>query len=348
MISKTMYIKDARGHLRQWHIEARDLTITITHGLVGGQQQVKEEMVTRGLGGRTLSEQVESRFRSRINEAYKKGYKDSMEEADRSQGTNAMNLVKPMLAQPYPRVRNINFRDAFTQYKYDGHRCLITKKDGKLKAYSRKGQPITSIDHILDNIQLQEGQTVDGELYCHGYKLQTISSWVRREQDASRNLSYHIYDIANRTPYSQRLLALQTLQLGEGVEIVPTARLGAADGLTRRFQDARQRGYEGLILRWGSAPYEAGKRSSSLVKLKETMDSYFPIIDVDVCRDGWGILVCSLPNEKVLRVSAPGTMEDRYHAAEHPEEFIGKQARVEYASLTKDGVPFHPVATLVN
>jgi len=151
----SLYQEDARGKMRIWSIHNQDNVIIIEHGELGGALQVKREPIRTGLATRTIEEQVRSRVRSRINKQYDRGYKDSVNEARANKGTNSLNLCKPMLAKPLKDVRNIDYYRAYTQYKYDGHRCLITKQNGQLMAYSRQGKVINSIDHILDGIDLQ-------------------------------------------------------------------------------------------------------------------------------------------------------------------------------------------------
>lgn len=345
MINETLYIKDNRGQMRLWNIEVVNNKLIITHGLVNGTLQVKEETVHRGLAGRTIEEQVKSRFRSRINEQYKKGYKNTLEEAKKSQGTNAMNLYKPMLAQPLKNVKIIDYSHAFTQFKYDGHRCLITKRNGETIAYSRKGQLIQSVEHILADIDIAEGQTLDGELYCHGESLQTIGSWVRRNQPRSAELQYHVYDIMEDYSYQDRIRLLKMIRFGETVKVAPTMVLSTPEDVSQRFLAAKKLGYEGLILRWGETSYEAGKRSHSLVKIKSVLDDNFMIVDIHLSTDGWGILECMLPSGDTFKVNPPGTMEARFDVSNNPSNYIGKMVRVEFANYTKDKIPFHPVAT---
>ena len=204
----TLYQVDNKDKLRVWHIDFDHNIITIKFGVKGGAIQTKQERVSGGLGGRTLREQVLSRVRSRINKQYDRGYKESPEEARAMKGTNAMGMFKPMLAQKFSDVKNIDFELAFMQNKFDGHRCLITNINGEKIAYSRQGKLITSVDHILKSVNVREGQTIDGELYCHGFSLQKIGSWIKREQEGTKNLNFHAYDMVSKKPFSERLLDL--------------------------------------------------------------------------------------------------------------------------------------------
>jgi ATP-dependent DNA ligase len=340
-----LYQVDNLGRLRSWSIYSDGNEIVITYGLLDGAQQVKKETVKMGLGGRTLAEQVRSRVRSRVNKQYDLGYKDSPEEARMFKGTNAMGMFKPMLAQPLNKVKNINYSNAYVQHKYDGHRCLITKMNGNIIAYSRQGKLIDSIDHILDTLDIMEGQTIDGELYCHGFSLQQIGSWIKREQPASLNLMFHAYDCIADLPFEHRMEKVkQAVEYCDSALFVPTKRITCFDEAVEHFQVSRELGYEGSIVRWGDLGYEIGKRSSTLVKLKEFHDAEFEVIDIEPSNDGWAILLCANPKGLDFKVAAPGSMDNKYAVWNNREKYIGKRVTVEYANLTADGVPFHPNA----
>ena len=342
----TLYKQDTRGSIRAWSVWAEGNVIYIEHGLLNGAQQLKTETVPRGLAGRTLEEQVRSRVRSRINKQLDQGYKLTLEEAKYKAGTNALGFVKPMLAKPYEKVRSIDLGEAYLQRKYDGHRCLITKQNSKIIAYSRQGKIIPSIDHIVETLDLEEGQTLDGELYCHGVPLQTIGSWIKREQEATKNLAYHVYDMVSDDKFQDRLYAAGVAtQFSTQANIVPTIRAHSEDHIHNHFRLSREKGYEGSILRWGDKGYQAGARSSHLVKIKATQDAEYKVVDVHPSKDGWAILECLLPSGDTFRVLAPGTQAQKMKVLENRLEFLGRYVTVEFANLTRDGIPFHPRAT---
>jgi len=341
----TLYKQDVTGKMRFWEIEENDNVLVMSYGEMGGAVQFKKEVIRTGLGGRTLSEQVHSRYLSRINEQYKKGYKASQEAARASVGTNAMGLARPMLAQPLKKVRGLDFQNAYIQHKYDGHRCLITNINGQNMAYSRQGKPINSIDHILEEMDIPEGSTIDGELYCHGVSLQTITSWVKREQEATINLKYHAYDQISNLPFAERFTQLSEMMLvPKHSLIVPTMSIQSEEDVSRMFRTAKLNGYEGSIVRWGNVGYEVGKRSKHLVKIKEFQDQEFMVIDILASKDNWGVLECALEGGKSFRVTAPGSQMEKTEVLENKENYINRYVTVEYANLTKDGIPFHPVA----
>lgn len=338
-----LYMQDAKGDIRHWSIEKTENGISIHHGMLNGSMQHKIEFIAEGKAGRSLQEQIESRMFSRVSKMIDKGYVYTIEEAEKG-ATNALNLRKPMLAQKYDHRFEHLKNGCYIQYKYDGNRCLITKQNGKVFAYSRNGKIIKSIDHILKAAEnIPEGCTLDGELYNHGTPLQTIRSWIARGQEDSRKLIYVCYDVMSGMKFSDRLGKICNFNFVPPIFIATTS-FHITDSFLPRLKTARDKGYEGLILRSNLTPYQDGKRSKSLVKVKSWEDAEFLVVGVTPSADGWAILECITDDGLDFRVSAPGNMGNKYNIMGNKDKFIRKMITVEYANLTKDGVPFHPVA----
>lgn len=340
----TLY-KNHKNGVGTWKIWNEGCVIHIAHASVLDGAEVHHiELVDGGKQSRTLDEQVNHRIQSRINKQKDKGYVESYEEA-LTAPTNALNLLQPMLAQPLKRIGRLpDFINL--QLKYDGHRCLITKYGGELIAYSRQGKYITTIQHILKDIDIDEGTTLDGELYAHGVPLQTVSSWIKRSQEDSLKLKYHVYDIIEDEPYSKRLQTLKELNLRNASVLVPTHYLEVSKiNLTSLLQEVKHKNYEGLIVRTDTHGYEAGRRSASLIKVKSFLDGEYEIVDVLQSRDNWGILVLRTEDGKTFKASAPGDIPQKRKALHNKDNLLGKMVNVEYSLLTKDGIPFQPVCT---
>lgn len=361
-MTTTLYKTDANDQIRVWSIIAEGNVLIMQHGILNGATQTATEVIETNQSGRGIDRQVALAKQSRINKQRDKGYCDTVEEALDSKGLNASKLLKPMLAQKFRDVKNIDYANCFVQYKYNGHRCLVTKQNGKLIAYSRNGKPITSIAHILkDLLWLPEGYTLDGELYVHGLALQTISSLVRKNQPDSKKLVYVIYDLVMfDVNYSQRNGWIRANVLAEAktsgvLVLAPTfAYAESKMPLKDRLAESISNGYEGLILRHGNTGYEVGKRSQSLVKVKMVLDAEFCITGIHQSADGWAIFECCIvPNldawckefdHPTFKVSAMGTMQDKHNAWTNRNDFIGKMLTVEFFEWTIEGKPFHPVA----
>lgn len=343
-----LYKKTNTGAIQVWEITGsiKSSKITIKYGQLNGAMQTQIEDVETNQSGRTLKEQILHRMKSRISKQKDKGYRYTIEKAIEFEGKNSLNLFKPMLAQQFSKVKHINLKDSFYQLKYNGHRCLITRQNGKLIAYSRNGKIIDTIDHILDNIVLEEGHTIDGELYAHGYPLQTIASWIKRKQENTSKLKYVIYDIIMDEIYKHRLDYICSLHIHKDILISPTRSLDQLGSLSTGLTEAIKDGYEGLIIRQGSLGYEAGKRSQSLVKVKRYLDEEFKVLDITPSKDGWAVLTCETCEGRTFKVSAPGTMEDKFRVMADKHLYINNWIQVDFYEWTKDLIPFHPVATI--
>lgn len=329
-----LYGKGIRG-INIWTIWSEENIIRI---LANGA--VYAEVIHEGKAGRSIAEQIQLRINARVRGKLDGGFKRTKEELD-GEITNQLGLVAPMLATKYMPLSQSVLNNCYVQPKLDGHRCLMNS-DG---AYSRRGKEINTIPEILKSIKVPKGMTFDGELYCHGVPLQTISSWAKRRQKDTLKLQYHIYDvIAPDITFKERLIILNNLTYEpEFINIVDTFDNNGADPMAW-CQDFRNRGYEGAILRPFFGKYEVGRRSKTLLKVKMRHDDEFECIDVITDKWGLAVLILRLPNGGSFKCTAPGTHDQRKETLMNRESYIGRHVTCEYADLTEDQVPFHCVA----
>lgn len=346
----TLYRKTAANKLQEWTISANVDVITITWGEVFGAKQTQTEFIEDGLAGRSLYEQILSRIDSRINNKIDAGYVRDPNIARRNKPVNALGLNKPMLAAKFADVKDIDYSTTWAQCKYDGHRCLIHFDGDTYTAYSRNGKHITAITEIMEAVKLSgmmPNTTLDGELYHHGTPLQTISSWVKRRQPSTTKLVYMIYDMMmlDNLHYQYRHDELSKLNLSNPLILAPTDKNITEESIPRMLDASIAAGYEGLILRRDGFSYQDGKRSKGLVKVKKWLDDEFEVIDIIESKDGYGILVCITEDSKEFRATAPGTFEDKTEVLLFRNTYIGLKVNVQFANWTKEGKPFHPIAT---
>lgn len=346
-----LYRKNSNS-IGTWRIWNEGSTIRIAHAtVIGGSEVHHREEVETNLSGRTIEEQVALRIRSRVSRMMDKGYKTSIEEAQKSQ-SNQLGLERPMLAHPIERVNNVNYSGSVLQKKLDGHRCLVTRQDGELIAYSRQGKRIDAIRHILrylDN-RIPEGTTLDGELYCHGHKLQTLASWIKREQPDTLRLFFVVYDLISAERYVDRHAELKGI-VGQGdtgvdgkVVALPYEPYQDAEHASLLFRKVRDAGFEGLMLRTDGRGYEAGKRSSSLLKIKEFHDEEFQVVGFERSKTGWAICKCVTKTGAPFDCSAPGSVEEKMEVWENQEKYFHRFLTVQFAHWTEEGIPFQPTA----
>jgi len=359
-----LYKVHSTGKIGSWHISVTlnpDATATmlVTACKVLGGKGV--ETLTEYTEGKNIGRSNETtpimqavfEAQSKVKKQLDKGYVEEKPE-EGANVTNALGLVKPMLAQPVEKVKNWQF-PVHVQPKMDGHRCLATLQDGKVFLYSRGGKPII-VHHIMAALQKLAdsgrwgGETLDGELYCHGKAFENISSLIKKPQQDSKYLSYNIYDIVLEAPYGVRFDVLDELITeGEYPTLCLTACYQVIDqaGIDRYHAAWTQNGYEGTMIRHGHAHYETDKRSSSLMKRKDEKDAEFEIVGVRKGKPNKrlgtevGIYICKTLDGKLFDVTAPGDAKEKHHHAVNGHQNIGKKLTVFSFGYTKEGKPCH-------
>ena len=283
----TLY-KNHSERIGTWRIWNEENTIYYDYAILenSGSRILNKEEVQTNQSGRSMEEQVQLRINSMISTHLDRGYKKTREEAQTSK-TNQLGLLRPMLAKQLKQVKYFNKENAYLQFKLDGHRCLITRQGNEIVAYSRQGKLIKTINHITKSlVNMPDGYTLDGDLYSHGQSLQTLSSWIKREQLNSEKLLFVAYDLISDASFKYRYMELKDILFNHTNAIpLPTYRYKDEDHMYQLFGEARAKGYEGLMIRTSDHGYEDGVRSSSLIKVKSFMDEEFQVIDVIPAKD---------------------------------------------------------------
>lgn len=354
-----------------WHIRAEKTKagtgiIRTEFGLKEGKRQVLTEEIKTGknLGKRNATSavvQAASEAEARWNkQKSRKGYGLTVD------ASAAVRAVSPMLAKVYKDEKHkVNWETAYAQPKLDGFRCLAhwSQASRAVKLLSRENQPLSALTHLRDVLAEVEFAMLaderfdtvifDGELYCHGLPLNKISSACKRKSDLTAKIEYHVYDVVvpdwqfgDRSIFVRDFVQAAGSPFLKGVQTVKVRSEGELLHCQREFME---QGYEGAMLRHGVAPYEAGKRSSHLLKVKVFEDDEFLVVDYKPSRgkyEGVPVFVCQTQEGNHFDVLAPGDMEEKRAYGANAQRYVGKFLTVRYQYMTKtdEPVPFLPVA----
>lgn len=355
----TLYKKTSTGAIQTWKIEVDGSTLVTTYGQQGGKLQVARDTISVGKNiGKsnetTSEEQAELEAAAQWEKKKKKGYNESADQAsfglvDESVITGGIN---PMLAHSYAKQGHKITWPAFVQPKLDGHRCIAMHVGDTWTLWSRTRKPITGVPHIIAALNASDtanNLVLDGELYNHDYrdKFEELTSFIRQPvaKDGHEVVQYWVYDTAFNGTFLQRqqFVSEAANEVGEPLVFVPTELINSEDEMREKFSDYLADGFEGLMVRNASSPYE-GKRSYSLQKVKEFDDSEFKIVDVEEGRGklaGRGIFVCEAQNGERFSVKMKGKLADLDLAKLRQD--VGKILTVQYQGLTAYGMPRFPV-----
>lgn len=298
----TLYQKTNTGAIQQWTISVEEKMsgglIRTEHGQVGGKLQETSDLVTEGknpgkANETTALEQAEKEAAAKWTKQKKKGYVESLEDAQAGKVDEAVITggIEPMLAPSdiYPKfAKDIKF-PCFTQPKFDGNRCIAVVKDGKCTLWTRTRKPIGSVPHIIAAIEkfcAAFGDiTLDGELYNHAYRdnFEDLMSLIRPPAPVEGHevVQYHIYDLPScKAGFAERNRMLGLLYMGGDGSPLQRVLTRVANNDAEIFAHHELNladEYEGTMVR-NDGPYEEGRRSRHLQKLKTWKDGEYTII----------------------------------------------------------------------
>lgn len=368
----TLYKKTTTGAIQQWTISVNSLAmgrgeIVKVYGQVDGAMQEVRDIVSSGknagkVNATTALQQAEAEAKAQWEGKKKKGYVEHIDSAEKGHvdTTVITGGISPMLAQKFrDHAEKISY-PAYVQRKYDGARCIAVIVNGKASLWTRTQKPIRSMPHIVQSLEKTfSGKTIilDGELYLHSLHkdFEKLMHLVRPDKPAQGGdiVEYHIYDIVSNEPFSRRTLLLENTwnRINDPrLVLVNTYVVESAEEVTTWTEQFLAEGYEGSIVRQAATPYEAGKRSYGLQKVKEFVDAEFSITGVEEGRGrmaGCAIFICKTKDNKPFRVKMEGSLEELKKYLTNSKLWQGKKLTVKYQNFTKDGIPRFPIGKAV-
>lgn len=359
MIHPTLYTLDSKGKVRVWYMEREGAQYRTVSGLEDGQKTTSGWTIATpkntGKANQTSPEkqaelEVQAEYRKKLDRKYHE---------DRSKVSGA-KFFAPMLAETFKGWdKRWTTSSVHSQPKLDGIRC-IARVEG---LFTRQGKKIVSCPHIEEALKplfvgFGSDLVLDGELYNHDLRddFNTIASLVRQTKPTAEDLTksaemvqYHIYDAPSKMgSFSRRADYLRDIfefyETDHCLRLVRSVPAYIAECLDRDYADFLRHGYEGQMVRL-DAPYEAGKRSKSLLKRKQFQDAEFAVVCLEEGLGNWAgyakRAVLRLPDGREFGAGIKGSQEFTKALLTKPTP---KTATIRYFALTPDGIPRFPVA----
>lgn len=286
--------------------------------------------------------------------------------------TTDPDFVSPMLATA---TTVLPVGKWVAEEKFDGHRLIVARKAEGVKAWSRNGKERALTTRLMHALETLPQGVYDGELIVpHGY-----SSSVT-DLSNSHLLQYVVFDLLKYTGvdmttgrWSARRAALEGIfdshEDNAVVRLADFYHVNTWKDVEELVDTIWERGGEGLILKDTEAPYRAGKRTKTFLKVKEQGFEVLTIIGfapsegevmnygdfgTAVLRNDQGTVVPVkvLDDEVRARLAkddyGPRIWQEvrllsgkklRYHSN---HSWVGKLLHIEYQCRTPDGSYRHP------
>jgi bifunctional non-homologous end joining protein LigD len=179
--------------------------------------------------------------------------------------------------------------------KYDGIRTLAARREGGIRLWSRTLKDLTadfaSVTRALDELRVPDA-ILDGEVVV--FDREGVSRFqLLQRRGMGGALAYAIFDVLEldgrpllRMPLRDRRALLEEIVPSRrGVlmrsrrlsRLGPRARGASAGSKWDPLGEARARGWEGVIAKDETSPYEPGKRTRSWLKIKVRKEAEFVI-----------------------------------------------------------------------
>lgn len=356
-----MYKKTATGAVQVWWLEQNGHLYRTHSGQEGGKIVVSEWTVAKPKNvGRSNETHAEKQASLEIASAYalktKGGYSSDRSSADGERGfspmlaktlTDYMDDVRELLRSGVP---------VFVQPKLDGIRCIATRRG----LWSRQGNPIVAVPHVLDSLAHlfvnDPDLVLDGELYSHDLKddFPRLVSLIKKQkpsakeiEESAASIQYWVYDVPSDSRSTSARLAVAAeldAKVGEPVVSVPTRIVSSIEQIDEMHDEFLKEGFEGTMVRL-EGPYES-KRSKLLLKYKNLMDDEFEVLDIkegEGNRSGMaGYAVLRLPDGRKFKSNIKGDRGYLRSLLSDKDRYVGGAATVEFFHYTPDGIPRFP------
>lgn len=213
--------------------------------------------------------------------------------------------LRPMLATPVADAAEAVARlgeDVWVEDKYDGIRCQLHRRGTQVALYSRDLKNVTrQFPEIADGATtLVADVMLDGEILAFRegrvmpfHALQTRLGRVAPDAPLLSSVpvifvAWDLLMVGDEVmldrPLRERRERLEALAVPHPLALAHLERVRGADEVDRRFEDARARLNEGLLLKQPELTYTPGRRGLNWLKLKRPLDT----LDVVVVGAEWG------------------------------------------------------------
>jgi DNA ligase-1 len=340
-----LYKKSKTGAIVICDIKTTGDNIKLTTGQLNGEKidhWTKCYPKNEGKANATTSvEQAQKEAKAKWKKKVKAGYVEDP--------SGELTVKLPMKVKKYQdQIKNIQF-PCWISRKLNGVNGEFRLEDDELKLYSRGGDEYPMLEHMRDEIlqamKYFDTKTLNGEIYKHGMHLQDITSAVKKHNNDTPNLEFHIFEIPDDPDeFRNKIHKLHSWDNSKYnyVKVVRATKALGHDDIEISHEKATSKGYEGIIIRNPDCVYEYNVRSSQVFKYKKAQDAEYKIVGWRADKNGHPVFTCTT-GEHEFAVKIKGTDSERKEIASKADEWVGQWLKIEFEELSKDKKPLKPV-----
>lgn len=338
LVLPRLYKPAKSGATQQFEAMADNGIITIAFGQLNGKIQTKSTTCTGKNIGRSnetsAQQQAELEAKSKWEKKLKEGYSLTIQEAP------SVNL--PMKVHTYQEhSAKIKF-PCFVSPKLNGvnaeYRLLPEPR-----ALSRGGEVYPYVskrdDDVFKLMKAHNVLSLNGEIYMHEQHLQDIMSAVKKPSEKKLQPRFFAFD----APLEDGDYQTRIERAGHCAVTIDMEVANSHEEILKWHKEYTALGYEGTIIRNADGLYQYNTRSYDVLKLKDVLDAEYKIVGYNIDKNGHPVLICETAIGNTFSVKPKGSNSDRLDIVKNITEYMQKWYKIEYETLSKDGIPLKPV-----
>ncbi|PVX32734.1 DNA ligase-1 [Pasteurella langaaensis DSM 22999] len=205
--------------------------------------------------------------------------------------------------------------------------------------YTRQNQILTPPHYFLRDFP---PFAIDGELFSQRGQFEKISSIVRSQKDKGwESLALHVFDVPTaKGNLFERLAVLEDYLKTHPtpyIKIIKQTPIQSPQHIQQFLKEIEGLNGEGVVIRNPNAPYEFGKRSTQILKLKTALDEECTVIEHHKGKGQFANVLGSLTCENQrgrFKIGSGFTLKQRTNPPP-----IGSVITYKYRGLTNSGKP---------
>ena len=350
----------SKGKVKTWQVVVLDLkdgtaAIDQIYGELGGKLQVNRKIVREGknLGKANATTPIEQ-ANSEAESKFTKKYEQEGYAVDKD---NLRVPKLPMLAKTFDKAKHTITYPCYVQAKLNGVRCFSEKiSDTEISYTSRKGKVYTTLEHLTPHLLdiMVVGEIWDGEIYNPAMSFQEVTSAVKKQREASLQLEFWVYDVADETrDFDERTKRISLSAPKPGIVRVVTTLVKSEEEVHKYHDEFIKDNFEGIIIRNVKGKYKFKHRSSDLQKLKNFIDKEFQVTGGYTGKgtsfEGCVTFECRADNGSIFGVVPKGTYEYKAQLWKDLDQIVANKTllTVRYQNLSDSGIPIFPVGVIL-
>lgn len=217
-------------------------------------------------------------------------------EAVKKTGPKPFFPIRPALAERLPTAEQIveKLGKCSIEAKYDGLRLQVHKNADRVKIYSRRQEDVTAMFPDITAATTKQFNAKDAIFEGEAIGVNAAGGFIPFQETIQRKRKHGVTEFAKKIPlklYAFELLYAdgkdwtkepyhlrqdelkKRVKSGQVLQIADTRIVQTAEELERIFDELVSEGLEGIMAKDLNAPYTAGARKFSWVKLKRSYSS---------------------------------------------------------------------------